>query len=322
MSGEIDRLSDIISSIEGYSDSENIQDFPSQGIYEGQDLERVCDNFLGGPSFYPNRVIFFDSVVRLDFVVLARNSVVGFFTFALGHIEAVYSPSNERFEPVDLNKSVEYDVVRKLVINKSDLKNYRDKFVLNDKLYYEVEVVDVVYQRIGDLWNDYVLRSLLPTLEREYVCNKILSRLKEDDILVKDGLVGDLGYNMNVFGHVKTFNLSSEVLNDTSLRNNSISGIYRNGDYYSCYLDLSRNSSFLKGGVFGYSRLDVRCSTLDEEVLKRFRFVSKHCHKLVSVFSNSSRFPQNFPIIESLEMFLRRKCGDRDIIALAIRKHQ
>lgn len=318
--GVLDDIIDISSNLVGFSESENIEDFPSQGVSKTHSLEKVFEGFLreNVEDFKPERVIFFDSVMRLDFVLLTRNSVIGFFTFALGHVESEY------LKPIDLNKDVKFKIVRKLMVSKSDIKNSTYKILkLSDSydLSYEIEVVNDEYQRIGDLWNNYVLRDLLPKLERDYVSKNILNNLRDRDILIKDGLIEGLGDNINVFGHVKTFDVGPEVLNDSDIQTFHVSSLYRNGDYFSCYLDLSKGRNRLRSGAFSYSRLDMKYEKLNDEVIGRFKFVSEYLCRLTSIFSNSSRFPQNLPIIEGLERFLRSKCGDRNIVILSIRKH-
>lgn len=316
---ETSSLTDIINAnIIGSSESENIQEFPSQGISEVKNLTKITE-INSSYGFEPRNVIFFDSVVRLDYVLLTRNSVIGFLTFGLGHIEFEYS------KPIDLNKNVKFEVVRRMVVSRSDVKDNSANYSFKvGKLSYDVEVIDGKYLRISDLWHDYVLKKLLPDLEKKYVIDKILSKLGEDSILVKDGLISGLSGGINVFGHVKTFDLNSEIVDsDECLKKNYVSSIYDNGEFYSCYLDLSRGKNSFRRGIFGYSRLDVNKESVQnnlDEVIERFKFISEYFHRLTSILSDSSRFPQNLPIIESLERFLRSKVGDRNIVVFNIMK--
>lgn len=303
----------------GFSESDNIQDFPGQGISDNQ-IECVDSSSWRESKFKPNKVIFFDSTARLDFVLMTRSSVIGFTTFSLGYIEVEYK------KPIRLciSESIKYKVIRKIILPQFSLKDdiYHTSITLSQGVGYEIHRVSSPIPTVEELWEKIVLEELIPKLEREYIANEVLKVLGKDDILIKDGRLEDLGSNPNVFGHVKNFEINREVVYDNNLLIDKRSSIYRIKDNtYSCYINLGLfrgdKGILLDRGTFNYSRVDMNIDNFDDSIVDRFNFISEYLLNLTSVFSDSPRFPQNIPVIESLENVLRHLSGDRSIV-----KHQ
>ncbi|MFN4245005.1 MAG: hypothetical protein ACK4F9_02520 [Brevinematia bacterium] len=313
--------------IVGFSESDNIEEFPAMSVSDDQNFECVEDSSFRKSSFTPKRIIFFDSVVRLDFVVSTKVSIAGFVTFALG---GLFSDCGE---PIDIKKNIKYKVVRKLITCRSTLKEdffYNVLSLTSDgfSLDYEIELVDSSITRISELWNEIVLKSILPNLERGFIFD-IIKDVDDNSILVKDGNLYGFTHSLNVFGHVKNFNVPRVVFDDKNLKGGIRSSIYKNKsteNVYSCFVDLGRMRTFrpLGGrGMFDYLRVDIVCDHFDSlvyDVVDRFNFISDYIFSSTSVFSGSDRFPQNTPMIESIERFLRTVSGDKRIISSILRK--
>lgn len=306
--------------IVGFSEAENIQNFPSQRISpgEGEEVTLVDSSPPSTSSFKPKKVIFFDATARLDFVLMTRLSIVGFLTFALGYSESEYG------RPINLNQNVKHKIVRKAVIPYPVFKDGTPpptKIDFQERLVYDIYSPQNVVYTVSELWDQVVLERLLPELEKGFIESEVLTRLGDESIFIKDGTIDFLrSSNLNVFGHVKSFEVPGLVLSDKNLEKGR-SGIYSLRDsVYSCYLNLESERVLFKKGVFSFSRVDVKAEEFSSELVDRFNFISNYLMSLTSVFSNSSRFPQNIPIIETLERFLRNMSGDRSIIGHIIAK--
>ncbi|MEN2998939.1 MAG: hypothetical protein ABDH28_07915 [Brevinematia bacterium] len=329
----------------GFSEVDDIQDFLNQDIsLVEEDIECVDDSQFKESKFRPEEVIFFDGTARLDYLARTKSSVIGFMTFALGHVRACLG------KPIELSKSAKFKIVRKVIIPQNILKSNNldyNKIIFSKEVAYDICKYPTNIPRVSDLWNDVVLSEIMPDLELHYVednilephyvGDKIIKTLVNGTILVKDGRIDKLfspkrsifGHvetfdipKRSIFGHVKTFNIPKRILDDPNLREGGLrSRVYKlrgNNSYnvYSCYINLnsSRRSRLIKGGVFSYSRVDIASERVDDDLVDRFNFISKYLVELTSVFSDSARFPQNIPIVERLENFLRKLSGDRSII--------
>lgn len=302
----------------GIAGSDNIQDFPTQGVsgYNNSEFVEIGSIDKRDQSFKPKTIIFFDSVVRLDLVLMFRPSLVGFITIVPGLIRV------ESNKPIEISKSVEYEVLRYLIAPRSVLD---DKIVNGSVIEIEKSIKYTIYpieneiSRVSELWDKYVLETLLRSIEIEFITEKIDKYSDNQTIFVKDGNLKGLNVDSpNVFGHVKTFDIPTFLLNDDIiLKKSETSKIYKNNNLYSCYINYGYNRKTLLGktGTFNFSRLDmVSSSTDDKEIISRFNFIARYLLNTTSVFSNSPRFPQNLPAIEMLEKILRNISGEVNII--------
>ncbi|MCS7298633.1 MAG: hypothetical protein RMJ37_01565 [Spirochaetia bacterium] len=309
----------------GITGSDNIQDFPTQGVsgYNNNEFVEIGSIDKKDQSFKPKTIIFFDSVVRLDFVLMFRPSVVGFITIVPGLIKV------ESNKPVELSKSVEYEVLRYLIAPRSVLN---DRIVngsvieIEKSIKYTIYPIEPEISKVSELWDKYVLEILLQNIEIEFITKKIDEYSDNQTIFVKDGNLQGLNVDSpSVFGHVKTFDIPTFLLNDDIIiRKSETSKIYKNNNLYSCYINYGYNRKTLLGktGTFNFSRLDMlSSSTDDKEVISRFNFITRYLLNMTSVFSDSPRFPQNLPVIEMLEKFLRSVSGEINIIRHRIVKN-
>ncbi|MCX8029618.1 MAG: hypothetical protein N2712_06450 [Brevinematales bacterium] len=331
-------LKDILGDVIGFTDNENIQNFESIGLTDHISNDQVSSdhtstigipNITTEPKFTPEKVIFFDSVIRSDFTAITKSPslLVSFITVALGYTEAEYNSN----KPIELNNSTTFEVKRYLVASKSSLKNrsYEKEILLRNNVRYEIHTVDTNFLTVSDIWEGYILRSLLPEVEKNFVIEKIFNKLNSSTILIKDGNLFSINIDkhkdINIFGHVKNFNVPKQFLEGETFKKLSegsipSSEIYKHQDgpdvIYYCYANLcNSNQKHRKSGIFNLSRIDMKCSQKDnKEILDRFNFILKYFIKLTSVFSDSPRFPQNLPMIESLERFLRTTSGNRELI--------
>lgn len=315
----------------GVTGSDNIQDFPTQGIssYNNDEFVEIGSVDKEDRSFIPKTIIFFDSIVRLDFVLMFKPSIVGFVTIVPGSIKV------ESDKPVELSKSVEYKVLRYIIAPRSILS---DEIVngnvleIDRSIRYTIHLVDSEIGRVSELWDKYVLGILLKKVEVEFITKKLenLEKLvKYSDnqtIFVKDGNIKELNTdNTNIFGHVKTFDIPTFLLNDDIILGKSeTSKIYKNGNLYTCYINYGYNKKTLlgKSGTFNFSRVEIVSNfSSDDEVIGRFNFITRYLLNITSLFSNSPRFPQNLPVIEMLEKFLRNASGNINIVRQRIIKN-
>ena len=309
----------------GFLESDNIENFPTLNVSEEDSFECVDDSEFRKPNFVPKKIVFFDSVVRLDFVVATKFSILGFVTFALGSVFSEYE------KPIDIGKSIKFEVVRKLIGFRDILKEdfSQDRFELVGSgftLNYEVYAIDFNINKVNELWDEIVLKKLLPELENKFI-SEILDEFDSETILIKDGNIYDFSPSDKVFGHVKNFSVPKVLFDDKNIKSSFRSSIYRNKskeNVYSCFVDLGRDRNYrlLGRGIFDYLRIDVVCDyfrELSNDIVDKFNFVSDYIFRSTSMFSSSNRFPQNTPMIESIESFLRSVSGDRRIIMNMLR---
>ncbi|MGB9621580.1 MAG: hypothetical protein ACPL4C_03975 [Brevinematia bacterium] len=323
------KFSDIVGNeVLGFSSSENIENFSSQDVSEEIGNISLLTEVKTYKTFNPKEVWFFDSTSSLDFVLMTRKGILGFVTVALGVIKTQYKM------PIPISdKSIEYDVKR-FIILPEDLGNFPSLVIDNSNCRFDFIVIRKPrINRVEVLWKEVFLKEILPRLEKDFIIDRLSSYLSDEVILIKDGLLGEI-VNSNscryIFGHVKNFSFPEIVFDDDRFRSrDKRTGIYvvEGGRGFHSYINLGYpevNRPFINvnRGTYNYSRVDLAGYSLNEveEIVARYEFIADYLIYLTTLFSNSQRFPQNVPIIEFLESFLRNASGNKEIVKRVIEK--
>lgn len=310
----------------GFSSNENIENFSTQEISDQFVDFSIFPEVETTKVFEPREVWFFDSTSSLDFVLMTRKGIIGFITVSLGVIKTNYR------EPINA-KNIEYEVKRFIILPEEINTSFNSLiFELNDYKFNFSAIYRSRVNKVEVLWKELFLQDILPKLERDFIINRLSQYLSDEVVLIKDGLLGELVNSDScryMFGYVKNFSFPDVIFDDPKFRaKDKRTGIYvvNGGVGFHSYINLgySKELGFIdvNRGIYNYSRVDIAGYSAGEveNIVSRYNFITDYSIYLTSLFSSSNRFPQNLPIIEFLESFLRNASGNREIVRKAIQE--
>jgi hypothetical protein len=343
------RLKDALKTeIIGISTTPNDELFASQEV-DPRESSNVFpipnDEILNESKFTEEEVtvIVFDSVARLDSTIMTKNGLVGFITITLGSIK--FTNGKE----IILSESTKTETKR-IIISPQGVFSEGIKFLkIDDKITYELmPTTRSKIDTFEELWKEIFLKEELPRIENEFINTKVIKEMNETTVLIKDGKLEltktSLPFDIkneelwfNIFGNIKNYqidlNKAMNIISIGAARTNIEYEPYNEmgARRYQSYINLGRTKEDLrnkryeifKKGIFNFSRVDMLIPNhLDdiEKVIDRYNFISNFLRKMTSIFSNNPRFPQNIPIISTLEKYLRSLMGRREIVTKEIMK--
>jgi len=341
------KLNEILKEIKilGVSSSPNDEMFASQEMDTrgGFNLTKISEDKLEGKmieesEFSPKNTIVFDSVARLDSTIMTERGLVGFITITLGAIK--FTNGKE----ITFSDSVKSETERIIIAPRDLFPKDLTHIEISDRIIYTIFPQGRNYIRTyEELWKEIFLEEYLPKIENNFIGRVIIKEIDEDTIFIKDGRLeiykDALPYEIqnenlwfNIFGNIKNYQVDiNEIMLDiisgkskrTQIEYENYSKI--NAKRYQSYINLGKlkngdrevRHEVFKKGIFNLSRIDMIIPEHLENIPKligRYNFISNYMRKMTSIFSNNPRFPQNLPIISSLEKYLRSLMGKREII--------